>query len=138
MTTPTSKTPVTLQGDILLVDDEQPLIELYAEALDQLFACDLATSAKEAETLLHKKKYSVIVSDFSMPGGDGLSLLARVRRDYPETGRILITHYLSPELMPRLNEAAPFRYLLKPVSVPELRKAVQDAARQGGQDETRD
>ena len=121
--------PSAERENVLLVDDERPLIELYAEVLAHRYACDLATSAKEAEELLRQKKYRVVVSDFSMPGGDGLNLLARVRRNYPATARILITHYLSPEFMSLLNEAAPYRYLLKPVNIADLLKAVQDAAR---------
>jgi two-component system response regulator HupR/HoxA len=44
--------------------------------------------------------------------------------------RVLVTGYMKPEMLLRsVNEAALFRYLLKPVSMPELLKVVQDAAK---------
>jgi DNA-binding NtrC family response regulator len=44
--------------------------------------------------------------------------------------RILVTGYMKPEMLMRsVNEAALFRYLLKPVELEELIQIVQDAAR---------
>lgn len=115
---------------MLLVDDEKPLLNLYAEALAAHFSCDQATSAKEAGYLMHKKEYKVVVCDHLMPGGNGLSFLVHVREEYPNTQRVLVTGYMKPEMLLRsVNEAALHRYLLKPVSLPELVKTVQEAAK---------
>ena len=117
-------------GAILLVDDEKPLLDLYAEALSPLFDVSVATSAKEAGFLLHKKPFKVVVSDHLMPGGNGLSFLVDAREEYPDMQRVLVTGYMKPEMLLRsVNEAALYRYLLKPVSLPELIKTVQEAAR---------
>ena len=44
--------------------------------------------------------------------------------------RILVTGYMKPEMLLRsVNEAALFRYLLKPVAIAELIKVVQDAVK---------
>jgi len=130
MSAPTPTPPIEKQGCILLVDDERPLIELFAEALSPHFQTDLATSAKEAGYLMHKKTYKVVVCDHLMPGGNGLSFLVNVREEYPDTQRILVTGYMKPEMLLRsVNEAALYRYLLKPVSLPELVKTVQEAAK---------
>jgi len=44
--------------------------------------------------------------------------------------RVLVTGYMKPEMLLRsVNEAALFRYLLKPVQVADLVKIVQDAVR---------
>jgi len=54
----------------------------------------------------------------------------RVREEFPHTQRILVTGYMKPEMLMRsVNEAALFRYLLKPVAIAELIKVVQDAAK---------
>jgi response regulator RpfG family c-di-GMP phosphodiesterase len=59
-----------------------------------------------------------------------MSFLVRAREEYPHMQRILVTGYMKPEmLLHSVNEAALFRYLLKPVAVLELVKVVQDAAR---------
>ena len=132
MTAPASvPSPVPAKlGSVLLVDDEKPLLSLYAEALSPHFDVDTASSAREAGFLLHKKPYKVLVCDHLMPGGNGLGFLVHVREEYPDTQRILVTGYMKPEMLLRsVNEAALYRYLLKPVSLPELVKTVQEAAK---------
>jgi two-component system response regulator HupR/HoxA len=117
-------------GAVLLVDDEKPLLDLYAEALAPYFDVAVATSAKEAGFLLHKRAFKVVVSDHLMPGGNGLSFLVDAREEYPEMQRVLVTGYMKPEMLLRsVNEAALYRYLLKPVSLPELVKTVTEAAK---------
>jgi DNA-binding NtrC family response regulator len=65
-----------------------------------------------------------------MPGGNGMSFLVRAREEYPHMQRVLVTGYMKPEMLLRsVNEAALFRYLLKPVSVMELVTVVSDAAK---------
>jgi DNA-binding NtrC family response regulator len=117
-------------GAVLLIDDEKPLLELFAEALSPLFEVTMATSTREAGYIMHKKSFKVVVCDHLMPGGNGLSFLVDVREEYPNTQRVLVTGYMKPEMLLRsVNEAALYRYLLKPVSLPELMKTVQEAAR---------
>lgn len=132
MTSPINapETTKSKQGSVLLVDDEKPLLELYAEALSPHFDVAVATSSKEAGFLLHKRVFKVVVSDHLMPGGNGLSFLVDAREEYPEMQRVLVTGYMKPEMLLRsVNEAALYRYLLKPVSLPELIKTVLEAAK---------
>jgi CheY-like chemotaxis protein len=131
MTESTPASPsATKKASVLLVDDEKPLVMLFAEALAPYFEVDVATSAREAGYMMHKKQYKVIVCDHLMPGGNGLSFLVHVREEFPNTQRVLVTGYMKPEMLLRsVNEAALYRYLLKPVSLPELIKTVQEAAR---------
>jgi len=118
------------KGAVLLVDDEKPLLDLYAEALSPYFDVAIATSSKEAGFLLHKRAFKVVVSDHLMPGGNGLSFLVDAREEYPDMQRVLVTGYMKPEMLLRsVNEAALYRYLLKPVSLPELVKTVVEAAK---------
>jgi DNA-binding NtrC family response regulator len=115
---------------VLLVDDEKPLLEVFASALSPYFDITTATTAREADFLLQKKAFKVVVADHLMPGGNGMNFLVRAREEFPHMQRILVTGYMKPEMLLRsVNEAALFRYLLKPVSMPELVKVVQDAAK---------
>jgi DNA-binding NtrC family response regulator len=118
---------------ILVVDDEPPILEAFAAALSPYFAVATATSSREADFLLRKKTFKVVVTDHLMPGGNGMSFLVRAREEYPNMQRILVTGYMKPEMLIRsVNEAALFRYLLKPVALGELIKVVQDAAAVAG------
>jgi len=126
----TPDTPKPAKAAVLLVDDEKPLLDLYAEALSPYFDVAVATNAKEAGFLLHKRSFKVVVSDHLMPGGNGLSFLVDAREEYPDMQRVLVTGYMKPEMLLRsVNEAALYRYLLKPVSLPELVKTVVEAAK---------
>jgi DNA-binding NtrC family response regulator len=115
---------------VLIVDDEKPLLEVLAQALGSAFDVTTATSAREADFILQKKKFKVVVSDHLMPGGNGMSFLVRAREEFPHMQRILVTGYMKPEMLLRsVNEAGLFRYLLKPVSVGELTRVVREAAK---------
>jgi len=115
---------------ILLVDDEQPLLDVFAAALSPSFDITTATNAREADFILQKKPFKVVVADHLMPGGNGMNFLVRAREEFPHMQRILVTGYMKPEMLLRsVNEAALFRYLLKPVSMHELIKVVQDAVK---------
>lgn len=111
-----------------MVDDERSLLDVFVNTLSPWYDCYVATSAREAEQLLRKRQFKVILSDHLMPGGNGMSLLVRVREEYPQMQRVLVTGFMKPEMLLRsVNEAALFRYLLKPVSMGELIKTVQEA-----------
>ncbi len=117
---------------ILVVDDELPILEAFSTALSPYFEVTTAPSAREADFLLRKKQFKVVITDHLMPGGNGMSFLVRAREEYPQMQRILVTGYMKPEMLIRsVNEAALFRYLLKPVTLSELIKVVQDAVRSG-------
>ena len=115
---------------MLLIDDEQTLLEVFASALSSDFEVATATSIREAEFILHKRSFKVVIADHLMPGGNGMGFLVRAREEYPHMQRILVTGYMKPEMLMRsVNEAALFRYLLKPVTLPELLQVVHDAAK---------
>lgn len=115
---------------ILVVDDELPLLEMYRSVLSPYFDVVTASSVKEAEGTLQRRPFRVVLADHLMPGGNGLSFLVQVREEYPETARVLVTGYMKPEMLLRaVNEAAVFRYLVKPVELRELVTVVRDAAK---------
>jgi DNA-binding NtrC family response regulator len=130
MTQGTSPSTPAPRDAVLVVDDEATILEMYTEALGTHFDVATATSVKQAEALLQKGSFKVVVSDHLMPGGNGLSFLVRVREEHPEMARVLVTGYMKPEMMLRaVNEAAVFRYLLKPVPIADLIEAVKDASK---------
>jgi len=128
---PADATPANAKKDaVLIIDDEKPLLDVFQAALSPFFEVTQATSSREAEFILHKKDFKVVIADHLMPGGNGMSFLVRAREEYPHMQRVLVTGYMKPEMLMRsVNEAALFRYLLKPVSLPELVKVAQDAAK---------
>lgn len=118
------------KDSVLLIDDEKTVLDIFASALAEYFDVATASSTREAEFILHKRSFKVVVADHLMPGGNGMGFLVRAREEFPHMQRILVTGYMKPEMLMRsVNEAALFRYLLKPVTLPELIQVVQDAAK---------
>lgn len=130
---PADETQAPPKDAILVIDDEQPILDTFVAALSPYFDVSSASSARDADFLLRKKEFKVVISDHLMPGGNGMSFLVRAREEYPKMKRILVTGYMKPEMLIRsVNEAALFRYLLKPVTLSELIKVVREAARSDG------
>jgi DNA-binding NtrC family response regulator len=122
--------PTVKRDAILVVDDERPILDMFTAALQTQFDVVTATSSREAEFTLRKKTFKVVVADHLMPGGNGMSFLVRCREEYPHMQRVLVTGYMKPEMLLRsVNEAALYRYLLKPVQMADLLRIVQDAVR---------
>ena len=123
-------TPLAKTNAVLVIDDEKPLLEVFAAALSPDFEVVTATSVQEGEQILRTKPFKVVLADHLMPGGNGMSFLVRCREEFPHMQRVLVTGYMKPELLMRsVNEAALLRYLLKPVSMPELIKVVHEACK---------
>jgi signal transduction histidine kinase/CheY-like chemotaxis protein len=80
---------------VLLVDDHQDTVDFLASALAEYGAdVDVATSVHEALGVLAKRRPHVVISDLSMPGEDGFSLMQRIRAqdtDAPPLTAIALT-----------------------------------------------
>ncbi len=114
---------------ILVVDDEEGIRTFVAEALEAEGAeIESAASGDEAAALLDRQGFDVVVTDLKMPGRDGMSLLAKVRADQPETQVILLTAHGTVETAVQAMKAGAFDYLQKPIGSPdELRLVVARA-----------
>jgi len=77
---------------LLIVDDEAATASDLRD-LEELPGCQVATasSGEHALRLFAKGPFDVLITDYNMPGMDGLSLAARVRQLYPQTAIILVT-----------------------------------------------
>jgi DNA-binding NtrC family response regulator len=81
-----------LKTRILLVDDDQSVLDSYRRSLRDQFDVDVALGGQHGlDSIRVRGPYIAIVSDFRMPGMDGISFLARVREICPETFRLLLT-----------------------------------------------
>ncbi|RLM90070.1 response regulator [Haloarcula sp. Atlit-7R] len=79
---------------VLHVDDEPDFLDVAAELLEQRFSdfnVITETSGTEALERLAASDVDCIVSDYRMPGQDGIELLEAVREKYPDVPFILFT-----------------------------------------------
>ena len=106
---------MTDQTRVLYVDDEQDLLEIAKIFLEENgdMSVDTVSSAREALDSQHLLSYHAIVSDFEMPGMNGIEFLRAVRDTYGDIPFILFTGRGREEVVIHaLNEGADF-YLQK-------------------------
>jgi CheY-like chemotaxis protein len=102
---------------VLFVDDEEHLVEFaarYLEKLREAFVVDTETSAADALDRLDREGTpDCIVSDYRMPGIDGLEFLEAVREDHPDVPFVLSTGKGSEEVASEAISAGVTDYLRK-------------------------
>lgn len=77
---------------ILIIEDEQALLtELKQFLEEQDFLCETAATYSDAEDKLAFYEYDAIVLDITLPGGSGLDLLRKLKKENPETGVLIIS-----------------------------------------------
>ena len=90
-----------------------------------------ADSAKEALKILSQEPIDVVISDEVMPAMTGTQFLAVVRKDYPDTIRIILTGHASLEsAMHAINEGEIYRFLTKPCNLVDLSVTIRQALQQ--------
>ncbi|WP_310895772.1 PAS domain S-box protein [Haloarcula terrestris] len=101
---------------VLHVDDEPDFADLTAEYLERMMDCfsvDTATRIDDAIADRPQDTYDCIVSDYDMPGTDGLEFLQMIRADAPKFPFILYTGKGSEEIAAEAISAGVTDYIQK-------------------------
>jgi CheY-like chemotaxis protein len=110
---------------ILVVDDEENVALTLQDSLEKLpnYQVVVATSGEEALRLCEQQPFDLLITDYKMPGMDGMTLATQVRQLYPLTAIVMVTAYSSDELREQAARASIQRILGKPVKLAEVRSA---------------
>lgn len=121
-----------MKHTILLVDDEASVLDGIRRSLrNEPYEILTATRGAQVLELLQTVRASVIVSDEMMPGMSGTELLAKVRAQYPDIVRIMLTGQATMEAAVRcINEGEIYRFLMKPINHLELAIAIRQGVEQ--------
>ena len=117
-----------MTAHVLFVDDEQSNLIVFEALCSSDFDVLTASSAAEAVEQLRKHEVGVVLSDQRMPGVTGVELLERIRTEFPDAVRMLVTAYADmAATIDAINRGQVRRYLRKPWDAQELKAALVEA-----------
>ena len=112
-----------LQPNVLIVEDEPPLVELLSYNLEKAgFQIHIARDGEEALLAVEERKPDLILLDWMLPYVSGIEICRRIRRN-PETRNvpiIILTARGEEDDRIRGLEAGADDYVVKPFSPSEL------------------
>lgn len=113
---------------ILLVDDHAILLDGVKNLLEKegLMVAGTAESAEKALQFLKTNDVDILITDFHMPGMDGLSLVNTVRRIQPSIKTIVLSMHDETHLVKEILRAGVNGYVLKKDTHKELLTAIQE------------
>ncbi len=114
---------------ILCVDDEQNVLNALRRLfLDNDYAIFSAASGQEGLNILAQEHAQIIISDYRMPGMNGVEFLKEVCKLRPDTVRIVLSGYAdAAAIVSAVNEGQIYKFVPKPWNDDELRVTVANA-----------
>jgi len=85
---------------VLIVDDSAVVRERLITMLSELKSVNIVNQAEgplEAKNAIQKLKPDAVILDIRMPGGNGIDVLEKIKKDKPSTVVIIFTNYPYPQ-----------------------------------------
>ncbi|MEM2134845.1 MAG: response regulator [Candidatus Jordarchaeaceae archaeon] len=112
---------------ILIVDDDESIRKVLTAILqEEGYIVDTARSGREAIEKAENNFYNLALVDIRLPDIEGTKLLSMMKETVPKMAKIIITGYPSLQNAVEAVNRNADRYLLKPLNMEELLKAVRD------------
>lgn len=113
---------------LLVIDDEPEIVRALFRQFRRDYVVHTATSAADGLQIMAEQPVHVVITDQRMPEMAGSSFLARIKGDYPDAIRLLLTGYADIQVVIKaINEGAVYRYITKPWDPLELESTVRQA-----------
>lgn len=102
---------------ILIVDDEKPTREVMAKILSASYECLLAPDAELAlKSLAENPEIALLITDYKMPGKNGIELIKTAKENNPSLSCILVTAFGEIELAVAAMKDGADDFLTKPIT----------------------
>ncbi len=117
---------------LLLVDDEENILRSIKRVLRRgNWQVETAADGQQALERFREFQPAVVISDFRMPGMNGVELLSRVKELAPRTQRIMLTGHADQHAIEEaINRSEIFRFISKPWNDQQLVLTVTSAFEQ--------
>lgn len=115
---------------ILCVDDEPKILSVLRKMLEDDYNVYTALNGLEAFNILNDHEIAVALVDQKMPNMTGIELLTKIKDQYPNTVRIILTaHTEVHDLVDSINVGEIFRHINKPWEEEVLLDCIKEAVR---------
>ena len=116
-----------MKDKILLVDDDAMILAGLKRQLRSEFRIETALSGEEALKIIDEKgPFAVVVSDYYMPGMNGIDFLCKVKKVDPDTVRMMLTGSADMSTaIQAVNEGSIFQFHPKPCPADTLGRAIK-------------
>lgn len=103
-------------GNVLFVDDEKNILKSLKRAfLHSNFEVFTALGGEEGLKVLERERIDIVVSDYKMPGLNGLQFLAIVMERFPTVYRTILSGFVEEEIVLRsIVSGLTLSYFVKP------------------------
>ncbi len=114
---------------ILIVDDDKNLLQSLKRALrKEGYILYFATGVRQALEKIRTINIDMVISDYQMPGINGLRFLQGLKDSSPEILTIMMTGVEDVKVAARaINEAGVYKFIIKPWSNEDLRITIRRA-----------
>jgi two-component system sensor histidine kinase/response regulator len=113
---------------ILYIDDEEHNLQSFKASFRRQWDITTTLSVLEAEEILEKKDFNIILADQRMPIMTGVQFFEKIRDQYPNIIRILITgHTDIGAAIDAINKGEVFRFIDKPWDYVYVENAITHA-----------
>jgi len=112
---------------LLIVDDEEPVRNLFATYLGETYTCETAADAQEALEMLARGPFALVLTDMQMPGLGGIELLRKIVEHYPDTAVIMISGVDRTQRVIDAIRVGASDYLIKPCELDVLAFSIERA-----------
>ncbi|WP_033164946.1 response regulator [Clostridium sp. KNHs205] len=113
---------------VMIIDDEPIIVEGIKRIVPwEKYRCRIIATANdgiEGSRLIRELKPDILFSDISMPGLDGLSMVAGLKSEFPGIKISILTGYRDFDYAQKAINLGVSRYLLKPSSLTEIEEAI--------------
>ena len=114
---------------VVIIDDEPIIVEGISRVVPWAdYGCevaDTACSGMEGLEIIRKVRPDIIFTDISMPGMDGLSMIAALRVEFPDMLIAILTGYRDFDYAQKAIRLGVNRFLLKPSNMDEIKETLQ-------------
>lgn len=118
--------PENRTAPILLVDDDDALRQMLALGLTQLgYRVEEAANIAAARSLILRNRYSLVLSDYEMPDGTGLDLLAYITKSHPHLPVVLLTGHDDMPLARDAIAGGAADFLTKPFELRQVARVIE-------------